>query len=592
MNWFDNYRQQNQHLFGEDSDFSDTEEDFEPEENEEIEIEESQETEDYEALKSSLNFTPIHNEEPQRGRPASTSNSRTQILEISENTYENPLDLFNVMYGNKLISEIVTGTNEKIVKMNRTDSCYYPVTESKIEELFGLLIIMNAYKSENEHMRDFLVRLRTYPESFGFQGYKIMTRNEFEFYYSHLDIGTSPKVPNESDPLGRPIYDLRAKLQPIIDHFNSSNLKLKNPNPDSPLAIDETLRSSYSRSNILRQFMPNKPAKYGEKSFALADSDLFIHRLLFQFPRQFSETDGTLRDLMSKMVPKEFHGQNLTILCDNYFLTMDVLLDFQKKNIALLGTMRSNRVKRHFSGQIFDKLTKIPKKSTFERNIRTYKTTTFPNKSLNVYFYTDKPSKKPVILTTNDPESIRRCPENDSKPVSRTLEAKEIPVPVKRYNKYMGAVDVIDRILKKYSTAQKVGHRADKTAYFKKTACYMFDVFFLNVFAFYRSHYYVKNPLARNLPRNYHRDFLLDIAKKFLKKEEVQIELPYIHNPLLGIDLNKENHKITPSRRVVCEICENGKKNRTRIKCSRCKKYICSAHSEKLTHIVCVKCKK
>ena len=40
MNWFDNYRQQNQHLFGEDSDFSDTEEDFEPEENEEIEIEE------------------------------------------------------------------------------------------------------------------------------------------------------------------------------------------------------------------------------------------------------------------------------------------------------------------------------------------------------------------------------------------------------------------------------------------------------------------------------------------------------------------------------------------------------------------------
>ena len=94
MNWFDNYRQQNQHLFGEDSDFSDTEEDFEPEENEEIEIEESQETEDYEALKSSLNFTPVHNEEPQRGRPASTSNSRTQILEISENTYENPLDLF------------------------------------------------------------------------------------------------------------------------------------------------------------------------------------------------------------------------------------------------------------------------------------------------------------------------------------------------------------------------------------------------------------------------------------------------------------------------------------------------------------------
>ena len=65
--------------------------------------------------------------------------------------------------------------------------------------------------------------------------------------------------------------------------------------------------------------------------------------------------------------------------------------------------------------------------------------------------------------------------------------------------------------------------------------------------------------------------------------------------PIWNQSLNKDFRRKffhTPSRRVVCEICENGKKNRTRIKCSRCKKYICSAHYEKLTHIVCVKCKK
>ena len=38
MNYFENFRQQNPHLFGEDSDYSDTEPDFDPEENEEIEI--------------------------------------------------------------------------------------------------------------------------------------------------------------------------------------------------------------------------------------------------------------------------------------------------------------------------------------------------------------------------------------------------------------------------------------------------------------------------------------------------------------------------------------------------------------------------
>ena len=36
MSWFENFRQQNQHLFGEDGDFSDSEPEFEPGENEEI----------------------------------------------------------------------------------------------------------------------------------------------------------------------------------------------------------------------------------------------------------------------------------------------------------------------------------------------------------------------------------------------------------------------------------------------------------------------------------------------------------------------------------------------------------------------------
>ena len=52
MYWFENFRQQNRHLFCEDSDFSDVEPDFDPKENEEIQIEESQETDDYEALES------------------------------------------------------------------------------------------------------------------------------------------------------------------------------------------------------------------------------------------------------------------------------------------------------------------------------------------------------------------------------------------------------------------------------------------------------------------------------------------------------------------------------------------------------------
>ena len=277
-----------------------------------------------------------------------------------------------------------------------------------------------------------------------------------------------------------------------------------------------------------------------------------------------------------------FLGNLCLRITDNFFITSDILIDYQKRGIALLGTVRSNRLKRHFEGQNFEQLIKIPKKSNFQRSIRTYQAETGPNKSIHVYFYQDKPSKRPVILTSNDPENIRKCEQNDSLPVSRNLEPKERPVPVKRYNRFMGSVDVVDRLLTKYTIAQKVGNRADKTAYLKKTCTYMFDVIILNVYAFYRIHYLKTNPERKTLPKKFHRNFQLDLAKNLLRKSAPKPPLTELHNPLLGIDLEKENRSPTPIRRAVCHYCVKGNKMRTRNKCHRCRKFICKSHSQTL----------
>ena len=253
---------------------------------------------------------------------------------------------------NKIISETMIGTNEKIEKLQVTESQFYPVSESDIEEIFGILLIMSQYKCENEPMRDFLDRLRTYPESFGFKGFQIMGRIKFEFIYANLDIGTTKKVPNEKDPLRRPIIDLKSK----------------------------------------------------------------------------------------------------------------------------------------------------------------------------------------------------------------------------------------------YTIAQKVGNRADRTAYLKKTCTYMFDVIILNVYAFYRIHYLKTNPERKTLPKKFHRNFQLDLAKNLLKKSAPKPPLTELHNPLLGIDLEKENRSPTPLRRTVCHYCVKGKKMRTRNKCHRCRKFICKSHSHKTTLHLCTDC--
>ena len=187
---------------------------------------------------------------------------------------------------------------------------------------------------------------------------------------------------------------------------------------------------------------------------------------------------------------------------------------------------------------------------------------------------------------------MKKCPENDNLPISRILEEKERPVPVNRYNKFMGSVDVIDRILKKYSTAQKVGKRKDKSSWLKKTACYIFDLYLLNVYSFHRSRFLQKNPQAKNLPRKFHKNFLLDLAKNLLPKQKTEILLPTLHNPLLGLPLDfKENRYSVQKRSSSCEICEKGKKMRTRNRCSSCRKYICSKHQHKTVHFICKNCK-
>ena len=158
QNRFQAYREANPHLFGVDSDFSDSESEHEEtEENQETQNHENEETNevtDNETIKSALHFEQISNFVSQRGRPSNyIPENEPTFRFISENAYNRPLDLLLETYGNKIFSEIVIGTNEKIEKLNQTDSVFYPCSESDIEQLFAILIIMNAYKSDNEEGR-------------------------------------------------------------------------------------------------------------------------------------------------------------------------------------------------------------------------------------------------------------------------------------------------------------------------------------------------------------------------------------------------------------------------------------------------------
>mgnify|MGYP000328335893 CR=1 FL=1 len=99
-----------------------------------------------------------------------------------------------------------------------------------------------------------------------------MGRNRFFFIGRYIDVGKVELIQKISD--GKPIYkrnnepylweNLSKKIVPILDKINCQNKKFKMPE-DRQLAIDESLRASFSKRDPLRTYIPSKPKKYGQK---------------------------------------------------------------------------------------------------------------------------------------------------------------------------------------------------------------------------------------------------------------------------------------------------------------------------------------
>ena len=58
-----------------------------------------------------------------------------------------------------------------------------------------------------------------------------------------------------------------------------------------------------------------------------------------------------------------------------------------------------------------------------------------------------------------------------------------------------------------------------------------FEIFILNTYSLWRQNFIEKNPNTKRLPRNFHRNFQLNSARKFLKKIPKTDEIPVEREP-------------------------------------------------------------
>ncbi|KAL1232359.1 PiggyBac transposable element-derived protein [Trichinella spiralis] len=113
-------------------------------------------------------------------------------------------------------------------------------------------------------------------------------------------------------------------------------------NPSENVAVDERLYPFKNRCQF-KQYMPKKPAKYGNKFWvACCSKSSYAWNMQIYTGKPSSgtrEKNQGMRVVLDMV--KGLKGHNVT--CDNFFTSYALGVELKKKNLTLVGTVKKNK---------------------------------------------------------------------------------------------------------------------------------------------------------------------------------------------------------------------------------------------------------
>ena len=150
------------------------------------------------------------------------------------------------------------------------------VDEDDIKKYFGTLLTQSLFKGDHMRMKEWIDKLPKTMAAWDRPNCHWIRRYRFSWIRNHLDCGDNIKVPRTDkkgniiyssvrDPLTnelrpRQILCLKTKLEEMYLIFNTVSLAQKEPD-DNMVALDESIRPSYSSKDPRKVYMPSKPVK-------------------------------------------------------------------------------------------------------------------------------------------------------------------------------------------------------------------------------------------------------------------------------------------------------------------------------------------
>lgn len=476
-----------------------------------------------------------------------------------------PIESWNKFF--TFIDQIVENTNLYITKqqVNYKNIKHARTTDNiEINSLLGLLYLSGLHKSSHVNVKDLFATDGT--------GLEIFTATMS--YGRFLFLMCSLRFDNLNTREDRRLFDKLAPIREIFDVFNK-NCK-DNYNVGSYVTVDEKLESFRGRCSF-RQYIPNKPAKYGIKIFSAVDSITYYTSHLEVYCGQQPPGPYNLcnkPEAIVKRITAHLQNAGRNITCDNWFTTHSLATDLLEKKTTLVGTIRKNK-------RVLPASFSISKHRSVKSTIFGYK------KKMTILSYIPKKNKCVLLLSTMHRDgNIIEGP-------------KLLPEIIEFYNKTKGGVDTTDQLCGTYNVARN-SRRWPLVVFFSLVNLASINARIIllltdnppimykkrSLFIKHLAMALIQEQIDRRLKSNM-SSHLKSICQKFVSKNPTNIrpkegdssnEIPEYSEPL-----EKKRKSDVKGR---CQICKYTADRKTRTTCHKCNKYICGSH----LITICINC--
>lgn len=466
-----------------------------------------------------------------------------------------PEEAFRIFINDDIITIVTKWTNQKIKLVRDTfkfrQGYSYDITNKETQAFIGVLIFLGATKSSMEAISSIWAQDGTGKPLC----ISAMSQKRFTFisYCLRFD-----------DKLNREERKKNDKLAPIREIFDMFvNACHSNYTPGPECTVDESLLSFRGRCGF-KQYIPNKPSKYGIKLFVLADNDTSYSVKSIVYIGA-----GTFTDMANLDVPVPtkavlglvdcIEGTNRNITTDNYYTSIALARELRSRKLTLVGTLKKNK-------------TCIPPCFLTKSDAGTVHYGFDKQNNYTLLSVTPKKNKKVVFLS-----SMHQTKQSD-------CNREEINM---YYNKTKGGVDSHDQKCSLFTTARRT-NRWPMRLFYGILDCSIVNAFVImsaNVPAFAANNkkdkrtYFMKS-VARALIEPYAKQRLCAIQTP--KQVRQIIESCGIKHEGHAAEERDVNSADTPTQtglKARCARCPRKSDRKTKTVCVVCKTHVCTSHS-------------